>query len=314
MTSDTLPVVTLAILNYQRRALLRETVQAALGQDYPHLDILVVDNASTDGSPEMIRDVFPQVRLLSLPANIGCAARNQGIANAQGDLVITLDNDVCLTQPDGVRRAVDVMADQPNTAGANFKILNPEGQLSTRDWCHPRDWRHFADHTFFTDYVLEGASVLRRGPFEAVGGYWEPLFIGHEGHDLAYRLLNAGYDLVYTPEICVTHAVSSEARASSRIYYTFTRNAIWVSLRHHRLGGAARAITKYIALMAFTSLRAGHFGGYLLGLWDGLCGAPRAWRTRQPMQAATYAKLRRLRELRPSLLQKVKRHVQEQPI
>ena len=112
-------------------------------------------------------------------------------------------------------------------------IVDAAGRLSRRDWCHPRD-TSWSEREFVTDYVLEGASACRREAFLAAGGYWPPLFIGHEGWDLAFRLINAGHDLVYTPTVRVHHMVDPSVRPSSRIYYTFTRNAVWVALRNHR--------------------------------------------------------------------------------
>lgn len=93
------PAVTVMILNYQRREMLNRVVASALQQDYPHLDILVVDNASTDDSVAFVQQAYPQVRVLPLSKNIGCAARNCGIAAARGDIVITIDNDVLLSTP-----------------------------------------------------------------------------------------------------------------------------------------------------------------------------------------------------------------------
>ena len=77
--------VTIAILNYQRRDALRRALEAARGQRYAPLEILAVDNASTDGSQEMVRDEFPDVHLVALPANIAAAARNEGVRAAKGE-------------------------------------------------------------------------------------------------------------------------------------------------------------------------------------------------------------------------------------
>lgn len=308
------PAVTISILNYQRREVLRLALERAMMQEYPDLEVLVVDNASTDGSDRLTEQEFPSVRLLRLPENIGCAARNAGVAAAKGEIVVTIDNDVLLTTPNDVRTAVEIITAYPSVACLNFKIVDALGNVCHRDWCHPRDWRSWADQSFLTDYVLEGASAFRREAFERVGGYWPPMFIGHEGLDLALRLLEAGYDLLYSPKIQVRHLVSAEARPSSRIYYAFTRNAIWGALRNHRPAAAVRAIATDVALMGFSSVRAGQVASYLRGLRDGLAGVRRALMSRHPLSRATYERLREIRRFQPRLVEKVRRHWRERPI
>src|SRR5207245_2132078 len=82
------------------------------------------------------------------------------------------------------------------------------------------------------------------------------------------RLINAGHDLVYTPEIRARHLVEPSVRPSSRIYYTFTRNALWVALRNHRAARAAASIVQDLALMGFCATRAGELRAYARGLLD----------------------------------------------
>lgn len=308
-------MVSVAVLNYQRRDVLRRALDAARAQRVPGgLEILAVDNASTDGSAEMVREEFPDVRLVALPANVGAAARNAGVAAAKGDVVVTVDNDVLFTTPDDVARGLEVFARHPRAAVVNFMIVGPDGAISRRDWCHPRDVDAWGEREFLTDYVLEGASACRREAFLASGGYWPPLFIGHEGWDLALRLLDAGHTLVYAPSVRVLHLVERSARPGSRIYYTFTRNALWVALRNHRAGPAAVAIARDLALMGFAAARARQLGAFGRALRDGIRGAPAALATRRPLAPATYRRLRRIRARRPSLLARVRRHVRERLI
>src|SRR5262249_2512875 len=82
------------------------------------------------------------------------------------------------------------------------------------------------------------------------------------GWDLAFRLIDAGHDLVYTPDVRVRHMVDPTVRPSSRIYYTFMRNAIWVALRNHRPAAAVASIAQDLALMGTAALRAGEPGAY----------------------------------------------------
>jgi GT2 family glycosyltransferase len=307
------PTASIAILNYQRRDALRRALEAARDQRHAALEIIAVDNASTDGSAEMVRDEFPDVRLVQLPENIGAAGRNAGVAAAKGDVVFTLDNDVLFRTPDDVARALAIFERYPRAAVVNFMIVDAAGRLSRRDWCHPRD-TSWSEHEFVTDYVLEGASACRREAFLAAGGYWPPLFIGHEGWDLAFRLINAGHDLVYTPAVRVHHMVDPSVRPSSRIYYTFTRNAVWVALRNHRRFRAARSIAQDLTLMGFAALRAGELGAYRRALVDAVRGARAALATRVPLSSEAYARLAGIRAFKPGLLSRAVRHVRERLI
>jgi GT2 family glycosyltransferase len=306
--------VSIAILNYQRRDALRRALEAARAQNYAPLEVLAVDNASTDGSQAMVRDEFPDVHLVALPANIAAAARNAGVAAAKGEIVFTLDNDVLFTTPDDVARGVAAFERWPRAAVVNFTILGPDGALSRRDWCHPRDIDAWSGREFATDYVLEGASACRREAFLATGGYWPPFFIGHEGWDLALRLLDAGHELVYSPDVRVRHMVDQTVRPSSRIYYTFTRNALWVALRNLRPAAAVASIAKDLALMGFASARAGELAAFRRGILEAARGARAAWSTRHPIARDTAHRLRRIRALKPSLLARAVRHTRERLI
>ena len=307
------PAVTISILNYQRRDTLRLTLERAVMQDYPGLEILVVDNASTDGSDRMVAESFPTVRLVRLQENIGCAARNMGVAVATGDIVLTIDNDVLLMSANEVGAVVEIFRERPSVACIDFQILDADGNLS-REWCHPRDWRCFAHQQFLTDNVVEGASAFRRTAFERAGGYWPPLFIGHEGFDLGLRMLDAGHDILYSPKVRVKHLRALDARPSSRIYYTFTRNSIWIALRHHRIRSLVLSITNDLALMAFTAARAGEWKAFLRGVRDAIAGVRRTLRTRRRLKQVTYRRLDAIRAMAPSLLAKARRHSQERLI
>jgi GT2 family glycosyltransferase len=306
--------VTIAILNYQRRDALRRALEAARAQRYAPLEVLAIDNASTDGSQEMVRDEFPDVHLVALPENIAAAARNEGVRAAKGEIVFTLDNDVLLGTPDDVARGVAAFERHPRAAVVNFTILGPDGVLSRRDWCHPRDPDRWAGTEFLTDYVLEGASACRREAFLAAGGYWRPFFIGHEGWDLALRLLDAGHELVYSPDVQVRHMVDPTVRPSSRIYYTFTRNAVWVALRSYPARAAAASIARDMLLMAYTAARAGELGAWARGVVDAARGSRRALRTRRPMSVETSRRLARIRALKPSIAARALRHARERLI
>jgi GT2 family glycosyltransferase len=305
--------LSIAILNYQRCGALRRALHAARSQRGA-LEVLAVDNASTDGSVEMVRREFPDVRLVALSENLGTAARNAGVQAARGDVVVTLDNDVLLEGDGALDRVRATFERHPRAAVVDFTVLGPDGVLSRRDWCHPRDPERWADHEFTTCVVLEGASACRRTEFLSLGGYWPPFFIGHEGWDLGLRVIAAGRDVVYTPTVRVRHLVESSARPSERIYYTFVRNAIWVAARNHRGGRALTSVGQDLALVGFCAARAGHLRAWARGVRDAIRGLPRALASRAPLDSAACARLDAVCRHRPRLAARVGRHLRQRLI
>ncbi|GAG03794.1 unnamed protein product, partial [marine sediment metagenome] len=86
--------VTISILTFNRARLLRELLLSTREISYAPLEVLVVDNHSEDGTESMVKSEFPEIHFFRMPENKGVGARNRGISEATGDVVITLDDDV----------------------------------------------------------------------------------------------------------------------------------------------------------------------------------------------------------------------------
>ena len=126
--SDRRPTVSLVISVWNRRDDLRENLQAIRAQTEAPDQVVVVDNASTDGTPEMVRAEFPEVQLIEMPhSNYGaCETFNIGFASARGDFVGILDDDVVLP-PDFVTRMLAEFATEPaTTVLLSPKVVEPE--------------------------------------------------------------------------------------------------------------------------------------------------------------------------------------------
>src|SRR3954447_8022353 len=124
--ADTSPTVTIVFLVYNRRDELRISLQKMLEEsDYPRdrVDVVVVDNASEDGAAEMVREEFPDVRLIRREVNSGVSAINDGVAVATSDFVLGLDDD-CYLPPDGLRRAV-ALAGEHDAHLVSFGVTTP---------------------------------------------------------------------------------------------------------------------------------------------------------------------------------------------
>jgi GT2 family glycosyltransferase len=307
-----LPLVSVVILNYRRRASLLRTLQSVLAQAYPETEVIVVDNGSGDGTAEWLGRDFPGVRVIALQENRGCAGRNNGVKEARGELVVTIDNDVRFDSPFELEKVVNGFQQLPEASGLVFKVLEGDtGRVHLRDWCHPRSYWEFADREFETSFIPEGACAFRRDHFLRLGGYYEPLWIGHEGWDLSLRMLNAGLKMVYRPEIRVRHAMSAETRADGRNYYLYTRNYVWLAFKDY--GGWRRwsYLAYNMTMMAWLSLRSRHLQRFLQGLREGVRGLRSLERT--PVCRQGWQRLKKIEAHRPGLLARFKKH-RERPL
>jgi GT2 family glycosyltransferase len=189
--------VTVVFLAYNRRDELRISLTKMLQElDYDGelLELMVVDNASTDGTGKMLREEFPSVRVITRTENCGVSAWNDGFAVATGDYILALDDD-CYLPHDGLRMAV-VQAQEHDAALVSFGVVS-----ST----HP-------DHRFDLDDYLTGlfafwgcAVLIRRDALSALGGFDPAIFI--HGHELEFmlRFFDRGFRHLHLPEVLAVH-------------------------------------------------------------------------------------------------------------
>lgn len=297
------PLVTVSVLSYKRREAAVHVVESALAQDYPNLEVIVVDNGSGEETVTLLGDRFPQVKLIALPENIGTAARNEGIRAARGQIIITLDNDVYFEDQFAIQRIVEAFERHPTAGCVVFRVWHPETKrLHVRDWCHPRPWQQFEGEEFETHYITEGAAAFRREVFGRIEPYWPALFIGHEGFDLGVRLLDAGYEIWYLPEVKVWHMASLETRQSWRPFYFYARNLFPIVFRNFPTWPGLVLLVPRLGVLGLYALRAGAFWRYLAGMLDGLRMMPQCRPLRKPVQKATIHKIADLKRFQPGPL------------
>lgn len=240
MSSNVPPVpdVSVVILNWNTRDLLVECLRVTAAQAGGlSLELIVVDNASTDDSAAVVRRDFPQVRVVQSPANIGFAAGNNlGVRAATGRYVLLLNTDAFL-QPGALPALVTLMDAQPRAGLAGARLLNRDGSFQASHTPFPTVSREFlilsglgrllfgahfpsrgpdrADGPKAVDYV-EGACLLcRPEAYGQVGGLDAGFFMYAEEVDLCMALKRAGWSVWYHPEAEVVHlggASSSERK------------------------------------------------------------------------------------------------------
>lgn len=218
--ADNAPKASAVIVNWNRNIFIQKTIQSLIDQQYPDLEIIVVDNGSTDESLPWLRE-RPFIRLIENKKNVGAAAaRNQGTKIASGDYIIYIDSDAEMTRPGDLSRLIDYLDKHPDTAGAAGLIYNDEQLTNLWCWTPCMDWEGNHDPVASlqptdTPLVLSTCfSVYRRGVLQEVGGFDEYYFYLYEDGDLSERLRKQGYRLYVDTDIKIMHHYSPKGRTA----------------------------------------------------------------------------------------------------
>jgi GT2 family glycosyltransferase len=231
--------LSLVVLTYNRAPELLRTLQRSLALP-EHPAVIVVDNGSRDGTAAMVRARFPQVRLISLPFNIGAAARNAGVARAQTAYVAFSDDDTAWVA-ESLTQAADLLDRYPRLAAVTARVLvgpeEREDPVSAEMAASPLPDAGLPGPALLG--FLAGASVFRREAFVEAGGYEPRLFLGGEETLLSYALAERGWLMMYAPQLTVHH-YPSRARDGVARRRMLMRNALWVTWLRRPLSLAVR--------------------------------------------------------------------------
>lgn len=294
------PTISVVVINYNRGDLLTRCLTSVLALTWRPLEVIVVDNASTDGSPEMVERTFgARVRLLRRSENSPVSARNQGFQQAAGEFILSLDNDIVLPDPAVLAKAVALFDRFPQVALLSLKI-GPEddpAQPLPDHWWYPVSWEQGRDRHFYTDYFSEGAAMFRAGPLRAVGGYDPDFFQYFENYDVAFKLIAQGHDLLYSPAL---QSVELDVRRGllhrrSRRNYLILRNKLWLLWKYYPLGTALFYAVSRIGAAGLRAIPSRNVDYFLRGLWDGLFPPQSIRAQRRPMPAAVWQRLAAIR-------------------
>lgn len=211
-------VISVVVVNWNRRELLRRCLESLAAQQGVRFEVIVVDNGSADGSPEMVEREFPSVRLIRNRENRGfCGANNQGIAVARGAFMALLNNDA-EAGPGWLRALREVFEGRPELGMAASKILiyedprridkaghliYPDGQNRGRGAgeldCGQYDQ---VEETLWPDGC---AAMYRKAMLDQIGGFDEDFFAYGDDAELGLRARIAGWSCLYVPAAVVWH-------------------------------------------------------------------------------------------------------------
>jgi len=212
------PLVSFLIATFNRRDVLLRTLgelnHCALQPD--EFEILLVDNASTDGTAEAVLREFPGVNLFPLARNRGPCAKNVGLRDARGEFVVFLDDD-SFPSADTIPRMVEHFDSDPRLGAAVFTITLPDGSREC---------------SAYPDVCIGCGTGFRRDALIAAGGLPDDFFMAAEEYDLSLRLLNAGWRVRTFDDLHATHLKTPGSRFPARITRLDARNNVLLAMKH----------------------------------------------------------------------------------
>lgn len=228
--------VSVVMLSYNRKNDAAEGIRELLAQDYKNLEIIVVDNGSTDGTAEMLTEKFSrqQVKLIALPRNIGVAAYNIGFKEAAGQYIVVLDDD-SFPEKNAIPRMVEEFQKNHKLGVVAFDIKNYATLSDQSELSELSDLSDSSDQSDETNYRMAfngcGAGI-RKSLIDRVGGYPGEFFLYWNEQDLAIRILAAGYQIRSFSGIIAYHKYSPANRESLRAPFYYTRNLYWLTWKY----------------------------------------------------------------------------------
>ena len=233
--------ISIIILNWNTRDLLAQcldSIEQHKGEF--QLEILVVDNASNDGSQAMLKEKYPQIRLIINSQNVGFAkGNNQAMQVAQGDYFLLWNSDT-FAIPGAMQSLLYLAEKEPKAGIVGAQLRNADNSFQASYSPFPNQWREFLiltglgrtflDHAYpslgpeeekgpqIVDYVEGACLLVRRQAFQEVGGFDEGYFMYAEEVDWCYRMAKHGWQVWYQPEAKVIHlgGASSAGRRTHR--------------------------------------------------------------------------------------------------
>jgi GT2 family glycosyltransferase len=282
------PLVSVVIVNWNGAGLIERCLDALKGcGDQTPFEVIVVDNASSDQSPVIIREQYPEVKLVANTKNYGFGtANNRGVALARGKYYLLLNSDA-FVWPGAIDKMVELMESRDNIGVVGCKLLHEDGALQRSCYNFPTLatelwWGLWLDRAFPSsktfgkyemrywemddvrevDSVMAACVLLRREAIDQVGLFDEQFFMYSEEVDLWYRVKQAGWKVFYTPEAVATHIWGGSTRKTKlKNFLELYRSRVMFFRKHY----GQMTTSLYKLVLAFASLLR-MVGGGLFGV------------------------------------------------
>jgi GT2 family glycosyltransferase len=207
---DIQPLVSIIIVNFDGKHHLIKCLDSLKKINYPKVEIILVDNNSSDGSIDFVSNNYPNIKILKLQENKGFAEPNNiGSKSANGDFLLFLNNDTIVT-PNFISEMITVLNNDPTIAISQSLLLHPNGEIdSSGDFMDSLgivyNSKKLVDNTREIFSARGASMMIRKKIFEKLDGFDEKFFVSFEDIDLGWRSWILGYKSVMIPKSIVYH-------------------------------------------------------------------------------------------------------------
>lgn len=282
-------MVSVIIPNYNGEHFLKECLEALKRQTFDDMEVILVDNASTDDSIKLAKELYREIRVIELHDNTGFAyAVNRGIEAAKGEYVLLLNNDT-IVFPNFVKNQYKMIKGKPDVFSCsalmiqnqNHELVDDAGdELAVLGWGFAPDRDKPVSgcgvpHEVFSSCA--GAAIYRKAVFDEIGLFDESFFAYLEDMDVGYRARLAGYRNLYNPYAKVYHlgSASSGSRHNAFKVELSARNSMYMMKKNMPVWQYILNLPFIVAGIAIKTVyfaKKGIAGAYIRGIYRGIFG------------------------------------------
>jgi len=264
-------LVTINILSFNRKNELKFTLSKVFDQDYKNIEVIVVDNASSDGTQKMVKEEFPTVKLLESKDNIGISGWNKGFEIAKGEYVLVLDDD---SYPENgtIEAGIDFISNNKKVSVLGFAIYNSHFQKIENEEYYQSSSKLVREVIGF----IGCGAIIRKNHFLELGGFDPTIFLYYNELEFSIRSRNAGYKVFFDPNHRVNHTYSLNQRnekldenifvGKRRFEHTFRSYFVYL-YKNFNLSNFLKYSIKLILSKFYISLRLGFISSFMYSLF-----------------------------------------------
>lgn len=271
-------LVSVIILNMNRKSYLRKCLNSVLNSSYKNLEVIVIDNGSTDSSQTLVKKEFPKVKLIENQQNLGFGGGNNiGIKNARGKLLFLINNDIFLDHL-CIEKLVEKAMSKEDVGIFGCKIyfgylnnilqhaggiLDNSGSGILRGFFEKDS--NLYNIEYEVDWVHGAAIFIRKRVFEEIGLFdtiYHPIY--HDEIDLCYRAFKSGFKILYIPTAIVYHYESVKSLKTLKTAFLRIRNQLIFVFKFYKLKDLLK-LPFYEMKMVVNSSRSSKYEDFSVG-------------------------------------------------